>query len=99
MFDPSSRYAAIDTALYIAPDGTSHPYKLRRMLPQPVAGAQLLRVGPADRLDLIAARLLGDPLQFWRVADANAAMNPFDLNQPGAVLAAPTLRFGGGGKP
>jgi hypothetical protein len=32
-----------------------------------------------ERLDNITARYLGDPLQFWRVCDANGAMNPSEL--------------------
>jgi hypothetical protein len=30
-------------------------------------------------LDQVAARVLGDSEQFWRLCDANAALNPFDL--------------------
>jgi hypothetical protein len=36
-------------------------------------------VTEGDRLDNITAHYLGDPEQFWRVADANNAMNPTDL--------------------
>jgi hypothetical protein len=32
-----------------------------------------------ERLDKITARYLNDPLQFWRICDANAAMNPPEL--------------------
>ena len=32
-----------------------------------------------DRLDLITARTLGDPEQFWRVCDANDALDPAEL--------------------
>jgi hypothetical protein len=43
-----------------------------------------------DRLDLITARTLGDPEQFWRVCDANDAMNPPDLTaQPGTAVRVP----------
>jgi nucleoid-associated protein YgaU len=48
-------------------------------------------VKQSDRLDLIAARTLGDPLLFWRIADANDAMNPFDLLTRRA-LRIPTIR-------
>ncbi len=33
----------------------------------------------AERLDNIAAKFLGDPELFWRIADANGAMRPEDL--------------------
>jgi hypothetical protein len=36
-------------------------------------------VTEGERLDLIAARFFGDPEHFWRICDANNAMNPFDL--------------------
>lgn len=45
-------------------------------------------VRPGDRLDLVAARLLGDPHAYWRLADAN----PGDLaalEEPGRELELP----------
>ena len=40
-----------------------------------------------DRLDLIAAKYLGDPLIFWLICDANGAIDPGDLvATPGRVL-------------
>lgn len=81
MFDYTSRYYAIETATYTLRDGRSIAYKRRRFLPQgdqmPLLAEAVVNQG--DRLDLITARSLGDPLQFWRVADANNAMNPFEL--------------------
>ena len=32
-----------------------------------------------DRLDLVTARYLGDPTQFWRVCDANLVIHPDEL--------------------
>ena len=44
-----------------------------------------------DRLDLIAAKYLGDPLMAWLICDANGAMAPYDLvKTPGTVLAITT---------
>lgn len=98
MIDRASRYFSIPTAEHVMPDGTSVTYVRRRFLPQPSPGPHdrgaVVREG--DRLDTIAARLLGDPLQFWRIADANNAMNPFDLIEPGAVLTIPCVDFGDG---
>jgi hypothetical protein len=43
-----------------------------------------------DRLDLIANRTLRDPLQAWRIADANDAIDPFSLcSAIGASLKLP----------
>jgi hypothetical protein len=93
MFDPDSRYAALPTATHTAADGTQVVYVTRRFLPRT---SDLVPLGTVmvvadDRLDLIAARALGDPLQYWRVCDANEAMNPEALErEPGAVLLIAT---------
>lgn len=92
MIEHTSRYYAVPTALYTAPDGTQVAYLTRRFCPQGSSHTPLteVTVGEGDRLDLITARTLGDPLQSWRVADANDAMDPFDLvREPGRVLRIP----------
>jgi hypothetical protein len=90
MFDSTSRYAGLPTALHqaAAADGEPRPvrYVLRRFLPPAADGATLVEHGvtQGERLDHVAARYLGDPAQFWRVADANLALNPDSLvAQPG----------------
>lgn len=67
-------------------------YYRRRPLPPPVpaeptAGARPPRhtVLPDDRLDLLSALYTGDPAGFWRLCDANAALDPEDLTGPEAV--------------
>jgi hypothetical protein len=81
MFDFTSRYYAIETTTYTTSDGRVIAYKRRRFLPQgdemPLLAEATVNQG--DRLDLITARSLGDSLQFWRIADANNSMNPFEL--------------------
>ncbi|MGH2354068.1 MAG: LysM peptidoglycan-binding domain-containing protein [Chloroflexota bacterium] len=92
MFEPTSRYYTVETAKRTTPDGRVIAYKRRRFLPRGGSMALLVEVTVAqgDRLDLIAARTLGDPEQFWRICDANNAMNPSDLTaQPGRVLRVP----------
>lgn len=91
MIDANSRYSGSGTAMLIAPDGTHIPYLKRRLLPQGDSIEILIvtTVGDGQRLDLLAAKLQGDPLQFWRIADANNAMNPFDLARPGRQLRIP----------
>ena len=92
MFDFSSRYLNLETAVLVTADGRTLPYKRRRFLPRS-AGMPLLgetTVVQADRLDLVTARTLGVAEAFWRVADANDAMNPFDLTrEPGRRLRIP----------
>lgn len=92
MFDSNSRYASVETATNTMPDGRTVTYVRRRFLPQ---GKQLpllaeVSVAQGERLDLFTNRTLGDPEHFWRVADANDAMNPFDLTaEPGRTLRVP----------
>jgi hypothetical protein len=96
MFEHTSRYDPIENAIYEAADGRHITYKRRRFLPQGEAMPLLaeVTVGVGDRLDLIAARALGDAEQFWQVCDANNAMNPFDLTaEVGRALRIPIPQF------
>ncbi len=97
MFDPTSRYASVDTALYVDTDGNQIPYKRRRFVPasSTMQVVARLTVQPGDRLDLVAARALGASELFWQLCDANDAMNPFDVvDAPGTtlVLALPATQ-------
>jgi len=92
MFETTSRYYLLETATVTAADGRVIAYKRRRFLPQGDNMPLLLEVTVAqgDRLDLITARTLGDPEQYWRVADANNVMNPPDLTaEIGRTLRVP----------
>jgi hypothetical protein len=92
MFEPTSRYYTLETATYMHVDGRVIVYKRRRFLPQADAMTVLaeVTVTQGDRLDLIAARTLGAPEQFWRVCDANNAMHPAELTtEIGRVLRIP----------
>ena len=85
LFPSSSRYYGIETGTLEIDGGPEGAYPIlylkRRFLPSAERFALLQEhiVEAADRLDNLTARYLGDPLQFWRVCDANNAMNPFDL--------------------
>jgi len=92
MFEPTSRYFNVETVSRIQPDGRIVAYKRRRFLPRGETLALLaeLSVGQGERLDVLTARALGDPEQYWRVCDANNAMYPPDLvAQPGQRLRVP----------
>jgi hypothetical protein len=80
-FPPTSRYHGIETTKLETSRGKTVIYLRRRFLPPPERFAllQVHVVEQGDRLDNIAASYLGDPEQFWRVCDANAAMRPDDL--------------------
>ena len=81
LFAPNSRYVGIPTATLVTADGTTIAYVQRRFLPQPGQLSQLQQysVVQGDRLDVLAARFLGDATLFWRICDANGAMRPEDL--------------------
>lgn len=83
MFPINSRYYLTPTARLSAADGTEVVYLRRRFVPPPERFALLGEhvVSQGDRLDLVAHRYLGDPEQFWRVADANGAVRPEELTE------------------
>ena len=91
LFPPTSRYHGLAATQYVLPDGTMVSYLKRRFIPAPESFTLLHEhaVGAGDRIDNLAARYLGDPLQYWRICDANAAMRPADLT----AVAGRTLRI------
>ena len=92
MFDHTSRYYSLPVATLTLPNGQTIAYVRRRFLPQ---GDKLpllaeVPVAQGERLDLVTNRTLGDPLAFWRICDANNAMDPQALTaEPGRVLRVP----------
>jgi hypothetical protein len=78
---PSSRYAAVETAETTRADGTRLVYLRRRFVPDPSRFETLALhpVAAGERLDNITAAYLDDPEQFWRLADANRALDPAEL--------------------
>ena len=73
-------------------------YLRRRELPDPrdVRPLAVHAVAQGDRLDLLGARYLGDPLAAWQIADANAALDPDELTAPGREGDRLTVPFPGG---
>lgn len=93
MFDERSRYRNLPVRSFTDAGGVEVRYVARRFLPDPEAMRRpaSVKVTDSDRLDLIAHRTLGDPLMFWRIADANAAMDADDLLAPaGRRLLVPS---------
>lgn len=94
-----SRYDGIPTGRVEADDGHGGVrdvmYLLTRTPIDPAAAVPLAwhRVAADDRLDLVAARYLGDPAVYWQICDANLTLDPGDLVGPdaeGSVLTIPT---------
>lgn len=96
MFDHTSRYHGLDIATLELPDGRTVSYARRRFLPQGGTLPLLAEVAVAqgERIDLVAHRTLGDPQAYWRICDANDAMDPHALAvdtaaRPGRLLRVP----------
>jgi hypothetical protein len=92
MFEPTSRYYPLPTAIHVTADGREIRYARRRFLPPGESHQTLVEVTvtEGERLDIIAARTLSNPEQFWRIADAENAMNPRQLvEEPGRTLRVP----------
>jgi hypothetical protein len=92
MFEPTSRYAPIETTMLTLEDGREVPYKRRRFLPKGERMPLLVEttVQDGERLDQVTVRTLGDPEHFWRICDANNAMNPLELvDEAGKTIRIP----------
>jgi hypothetical protein len=87
-FPPTSRYFGVPLRWLTRENGEPVAYLARRFLP-PSDHFSLLRlhaVTAGERIDLIAARELGDPEGYWRICDANDGMKPDDLVVVGRSL-------------
>jgi hypothetical protein len=99
MFPVTSRYYGIDTATFVTDDGCTVAYLRRRFVPDRSNAVVLAKhvVAQGDRLDNVTALYLGDPEQFWRLCDANNAMQPEQLTddtQIGSTLRVPLPQGG-----
>jgi hypothetical protein len=91
--NPSSRYYGAAILQLILPDGTPVMYVQRRIVPQAstYSSTQTLAITDGDRLDNLAARLLGDPILYWMICDANSTTDPDELtSQAGRTIQIPT---------
>jgi hypothetical protein len=80
-FPITSRYYSTATAQLQSASGRTINYLRRRF----ISAARVFdmvaehTIVSGDRLDNISAQYLGDPEQFWRICDANDAMQPDEL--------------------
>ena len=92
-FDAASRYRVVAIALLPQAAGEPPvPYVRRRFIPQlrDIPAAAQVGITSGDRPDLLAHRTLGEPLLYWRIADANAVTDPFQLTDtPGTRVVIP----------
>ena len=88
-FPANSRYASTTIVSRTTADGTEVAYLRRRFVPSPENFALLQEhfVVEGERLDVLSARYVGDPEQFWRIFDANPVLHPDELTEgPGTVI-------------
>ena len=80
----NSRYSNSPEADYTDRSGRTVRYLRRRLLPSADAAPVLseVTIAETDRHDMLAARLLSDPEQYWRLWDANSVMHPEELLRP-----------------
>lgn len=89
-FGGTSRYAGIGLDAIAGPDdGAPIVHLQRRFVPRPDRFGLLYEapVVEGDRRDALAATHLGTPDLWWRLADANGAVDPRELTgSPGSTL-------------
>lgn len=90
MNDLSSRFSGAPTYTVGAAAGQVKEL-FRPRAPAAAPAALTHRVSAGDRLDLIAARYLGDPALFYRIADANPSLTPEELLEVGRILTIPEV--------
>lgn len=81
-FVQQSRYNGVPLALLqLRLDEPGVVYVRRRFIPAPSTLTIAARhvVSARDRPDVLGAKYLADPLLYWRIADANAVIDPNEL--------------------
>ena len=95
-FPLNSRYHETPQLETTLPDGRTVVFLARRFLPPPETLATLgyHAVVEGERIDSVAAAELGDPVQWWRLADANGATDPEEMVDEVGALVRITLPEG-----
>jgi hypothetical protein len=91
-FTTESRYYGMPVASFSSLQGEQAQYVRRRFIPPPERFAlmQRYRVLQGDRIDVVAGSVLGEPLFYWRICDANLALDPDEATAtPGAFIRIP----------
>jgi hypothetical protein len=93
----NSRYRDSEIKEHLAEDGRTVRYLARRFVPQPFGTTRPERAHEGERLDNMAARLLGDPTLYWQLCDAALVLSPSELERPADAersTAHPSRRSG-----
>lgn len=81
VYPANSRYHSTLVISQELSDGSKIVFLGRRFIsaPERFVPVQAHQVVEGDRLDNLALRYLGDPEQYYRICDANRALNPEDM--------------------
>lgn len=94
MFFKGSRYERVPTKDHVADDGRVIRYKALRITPD-TPGLTKHVVDEGERLDHVAYAAYRSSERFWRICDANLAIDPGHLtSDPGRVLKIPESEGG-----
>jgi hypothetical protein len=95
-YGPESRYYGLPLLTLTTPGGVQISYVSRRFIPSPTAFTtiQRYRVRQGDRVDIIAGSILGNPLSYWQICDANLAQEPDDVTAVAGAFILITLPAG-----
>jgi len=92
-FPAASRYHDVELAVFEQRPGEPGVVYVRRRFVAAPAATAIARyhvVTSRDRPDLLAVKYLGDVLLYWRIADANAVVDPHELTAtPGRRIVIP----------
>jgi hypothetical protein len=92
-FASNSRYHGVPLGRYVRAGGDPGvSYVLRRFIPQrrDITAALQHIVHSGERPDLLAALMLGDAELYWRIADANAVTDPFEMLGARVIIPLPS---------
>lgn len=93
MIFKGSRYEKLARSAYTVrdADGVDHRVLPLRLIPSTRATVRrVIRAG--ERLDLLAFQYYRNPEKYWLIADANSAMDPENLIEPGTSVLIPPDR-------
>jgi hypothetical protein len=92
-FEATSRYRSVAIGLHPRPAGEPPlPFVRRRFIAQlrDIGVTGTVGIASRDRPELLAYRAFGEPLLYWRIADANGVTDPFELTDtPGERVVIP----------
>ena len=83
-----SRYEKVGVYQAIDSSGAAFTALNIRFVPSTPAGFRHT-LSDGERLDTLAYTYYRNPEKFWRIADANTAMDPQDLIEPGLQIFIP----------